>query len=125
MSGELCFRFPMPPNIGNARMHWRTKDRERKAYFAALDGLQLTKQVPPPPAVPLVAPRIAVVMTLGNRMDHDNAMSRLKWPVDWLQSRGYLKNDRDLQWVALPAQVVSRAVPAGVEITLDTPTLIR
>lgn len=119
---QLVFSLPMPLNIANARLHWRAKNRERRAYLDTLMLLQMAKHLPQSPRSPFAHPRIAVVMTLANRMDHDNAMARLKWPCDWLQASGFIANDKDLTWDGLPTQVISRSIPARIEITLTETT---
>jgi hypothetical protein len=117
----LTLSLPMPLNIANARLHWRVKQNAKVAYFDTLDTMQAAKLLPAPPKTPLAAPRIAVVMTLGNRMDLDNAMARLKWPLDFLQSRGYIVNDKDLQWEGMPTQRVTRSSPSVITLTLTAP----
>lgn len=109
----------MPTNIANGRMHWRVKHNAKVAYWETLDLLLAAKQIAPPPKHPLGHPRIAAVMTLGNRMDADNAMARLKWPCDWLQSRGYIANDKHLEWAGLPTQIVTRKQPASITLTFS------
>jgi hypothetical protein len=106
----LVLTLPMPLNLANARLHWRAKDRERDAYFTHCDALQARNAVPAPPAVPLVRATIAAAMVLGGHMDDDNAMARLKWPVDWLRTRGYIADDRrkNLRWTGFPSST-SRA----------------
>jgi hypothetical protein len=50
------------------------------------------------------------------RMDHDNAHARLKWVLDWLQTRGYMANDRDLRY-----QLENKTAPrkeAGITLVL-------
>jgi hypothetical protein len=121
----MTLTVPMPPNLANARLHWRAKDRERGAYFTRLDVLQLTGEIPPPPAAPLPRATIRAHMTLGAAMDDDNAVARAKWPIDWLVTRGYLASDRRtcLRWEAFPEQTVTRKVPAAITLTL-TPAMV-
>lgn len=104
----LRFVVPMPANLANARMHWAKKDKARKAYFAALDELQGANLLPAPPVVPFAKARITSNMILRQRMDQDNAVARHKWLLDWLQTRGYVQNDRLVEWVGFPTQVISR-----------------
>ncbi len=114
----LRFVVPMPENIANARMHWRTKNTARKHYLAALDQLQALGLLPKPPVVPFGRSRIASDMILKQRMDQDNAVARHKWLLDWLQSRGYVQNDRLLEWAAFPAQTISRKAPSSIILHL-------
>jgi hypothetical protein len=106
----VTLTLPMPENVGNARLHWRTKNRAKNDYLAACDALQARNAVPAPPPVPLARATIAAVMVLGNAMDDDNAMARLKWPIDWLVRRGYIADDRRtcLTWAG-PRRSTSRA----------------
>lgn len=113
----LIFALPLPLNIANARLHWRVKNNAKQAYFADLDALQAAKILPAPPPQPWTKARIASDMFVGNRMDADNAMARHKWPLDWLQTRGYIANDKDLEWAALPAQTISRKT-TGINLYL-------
>ena len=118
---SLTLSLPMPLNIGNARLHWRVKQNAKKAYYDTLDTMQAAKLLPAPPKSPLPSARIASVMTLGNKMDHDNAMARHKWPLDWLQTRGYIANDKHLEWEGLPTQRVTRSSPSSITLTLTSP----
>jgi hypothetical protein len=118
----LVFRFPMPPNLANARMHWRVKNRERQAYLGLLDGLQLAGRLPAPPAAPFARAAIRSAMVVGGAMDDDNAMARHKWALDWLKTRGYIVDDRRtcLRWEDFPAQLVkrTRGVEHHIELTV-------
>lgn len=119
-SKPLYFVVPMPPNLANARLHWRAKDRKRTEFFASCDWLQATKMVPAPPAKPVERATLRVVMHLGAAMDTDNAMARTKWAIDWLTSRRYIVDDRQsvLEWEGFPIQVVKRDGNYRIELTL-------
>jgi hypothetical protein len=114
----LTLSVAMPPNLANSRMHWRVKHNTKVEYWKTLDALSLTTKAAPPPQPPLGRCRIASVMYLGAKMDADNAMARHKWVLDWLQSRGYIANDKHLEWVGLPEQVVKRNGRYRIELTL-------
>lgn len=114
----LVVELPMPDNIANGRMHWRVKLNAKKAYFATCDAWQSLGETIAPPKKPLQRPTIASVMRLGARMDQDNAMARHKWALDWLQTRGYIVNDRHLTWLTLPTQIVGRRDDYTLELTL-------
>jgi len=120
MPDALTITFPMPPNLANARMHWRVKHNAKVAYWEALDYLRMAKRIPAPPKKPLGPVRVASAMVLGNSMDHDNAIARHKWCVDWLVSRGYLINDtrKLVIWGGFPDQRISRKEPASITLTL-------
>lgn len=117
-SRGLTLMVAMPPNLANARMHWRVKHNAKVAYWETLDALALATKAVRPAVPPLGRARIASVMYLGAKMDADNAMARHKWVLDWLQSRGYIANDKHLEWVALPEQVVKRNQFYRIELTL-------
>jgi hypothetical protein len=112
MSG-LTLELPMPDPLSNASgrsRHWRTVNRAKKAYWAQLDERQNCGLIPPPPATPIECATIRSTMHLGAWMDEDGAVSRHKWPIDWLVTRGYLRTDRrtGLRWEAFPEQIVKR-----------------
>lgn len=115
---------PMPPNLTNRRSggsHWRTIHREKKAYQATLDALLLARQIPAPPMPTPTAIRLTSTMYLGGRMDHDNAMARHKPLADWLATRGYVTNDRHVEWTGFPTQIVKRGQDYRIELELTTP----
>ncbi len=118
----MTLDLPMPPNLANSRMHWRVKHREKLAYWATLDRMQLTRVLPPPPAVPWPHARLTSTMTLWAAMDDDNAMARHKWALDWLVTRGYLAGDtrKCLTWTGLPQQIVTRKTPPTLSLALET-----
>jgi hypothetical protein len=111
--GALTLTLPMPDPLSNASgrsRHWRTVNRAKKAYWARLDELQNVGIIPAPPRHAIASATLRSVMHLGGHMDEDGAVSRHKWPLDWLVSRGYLVTDRrtGLRWEAFPEQVVKR-----------------
>ena len=116
----LTLTFPMPPNLANARMHWRVKHKEKADYWQRLDNLQLQGEIPPPPQVRWHVVSISTVMYLARRMDLDNAMARHKWVLDWLVTRGYIKDDRGafLQWERFPEQITKGSKPYRIVVTL-------
>lgn len=120
MSAPLRFVVPMPPNIANARLHWRAKNRKRTEFFDRCDWLMAAKILPAPPEKPFRRVAVEAVLHLGAAMDHDNAFSRLKWPMDWLVRRGYLVDDRasNVRWDGMPQQVVKRNQDYRIELTL-------
>ena len=84
------------------------------------DALYLLHRMPWPDAAPPERASIKVRMYLGARMDHDNAMARLKFLLDWLVMSHYIADDspKRLEWEGLPEQVVKRDGNYRVEITL-------
>lgn len=113
VGGAVLLTLPLPPNMANGRMHWRAKNRKRQEYLAMCDAwesgspLRLTKA--------RMTPRLYV----WSKMDVDNAMARLKWPVDWLVRRGYLPDDNPdhLEW-SIPKQIIDRK-RQRIEIILE------
>src|SRR3954471_20842159 len=94
--GVMHFEFPLPLNLANSRMHWRMKHRKKLAYWELLDALVMAKKIPKAPATPIVKPEAHITMRTWRRCDTDGAHSRLKWTFDFLETRGYIVNDRDL-----------------------------
>jgi hypothetical protein len=104
----LILTLPLPPNLANARMHWRTKDRERRRYFADCDYRQALGVIHAPPAEPFAFAELWALIVSPRKMDADNRMARVKWCVDWFVTRGYLAGDSDdyVRWKGVPAQRV-------------------
>lgn len=121
----LTFVFPMPTNLANrgrgASRNGLALSREKKRYLKSLDTLQAAGVLPPPPDAAFATARISSVMVLGSAMDDDNAMTRHKWPKDWLKTRGYIVDDskKHLTWTGFPEQRVSRKEEASITITLE------
>jgi len=118
--GALLFHLPLPPNLANARLHWRVKHAEQARYVRVLDTLLAARRLPAPPVEPWAHGEVEALLVLGNSMDDDNAMARLKWPVDWLVRRGYLEDDRrrHLTWKGLPHQLLTRKAPPSLHLLL-------
>lgn len=116
----LTFVVPMPPNLANERMHWRVKERHRAAFFSGLNLRQAAGLFPKPPMPTPAKTQLHARMFLGQMMDHDNAVARLKWAIDWLVANKYLAGDnpKQLEWVGFPEQVVKRDGNYRVEFTL-------
>jgi hypothetical protein len=114
---EMTLTLPLPPNMANGRMHWRTKDRKRRAYLEACD---YTLGLPRAPRQPLTSVTLYALMVVWALHDDDNALARLKWAVDWLVTRGYIAGDsrKHIRWVGLPDQIVNRKEAASVTFTI-------
>lgn len=104
--------------MANSRMHWRVKQKTKKAYWDSCDiyralwlrnGRQFERA------------KIRATIFCGGRMDHDNAIARLKWPVDFLVTQGLLAGDKpsQLSWHWPIEQVVKRNQEYRVEITIE------
>ena len=94
----LVFEIPLPENSPNRKSHWAVKRKTRLAYWDLLDALVMAKQLPKPPVKPWSKATATVEMRTWRKMDQDNANGRLKDLNDWLQTRGYLVNDRDFDY---------------------------
>lgn len=91
---KLVLQMDVPPNVANTSYgHWGAKQRAKKQYWRAQDERQLLGLIPPPPAKRMQRVKILARFYLWNTMDADNLRARLKWPIDWLVSRGYIEDD--------------------------------
>jgi len=118
---SLQLTLPLPPNLANARMHWRVKHKAKVDYYEACDWWQLAKQIPLPPERPWERTRITATAFVARRMDMGNLMHRVeKFPCDWLKTRGYIVDDSPeyLEWEGLPKQHVVKRSETRLEITL-------
>jgi hypothetical protein len=57
-----------------------------------------------------------IQMRTWRQMDQDNASARLKWVLDWLESRGYVANDKDVRYT-LDCRTAQRA-DLGITLVL-------
>lgn len=125
-SGEgVIFRLPLPPNMANARLHWRSKDNLRKLYLSQCESLVGMRLLPTAPEIPLVFARLSVTLCVKREHDHDNAVARCKFACDFLQSGGYIQSDKPkfLEWVGMPKQIVdTRALPRLIFVLSDIRT---
>lgn len=122
MSDEtLTFHFPLPPNMGNWRGHWRRKHNARVEFYERCDLHRMAKLIPSAPAQPWVKATITAHFVVGAANDVDNLMARAKWALDWLRDRQYIADDRAkcLTWGAVPTQRVSRKDSYELTITLS------
>lgn len=112
--------LPLPPNIANGRMHWRVKQKHKRAYWDLCDMYRLAGETPAPPTSPPAKARFTVTLYLHQMMDDGNAMNRLKWTEDWLTANGYIADDsrKHLEYAGLPEQVIDRKRPR-VEIVVE------
>lgn len=98
--------LPLPPNRANAREHWRVTHAKKKRYYEGVELLLLALRTPRPPVA-----RITLTATLyvWSKMDLDNLVSRLKFPIDCLVRYGLLVDDSE-KWLDLqmPKQVIDR-----------------
>jgi hypothetical protein len=95
----LVFELPLPPANVNARGGWKGSHFRRKRYWQQCDNTVTLKKNPLPPYPrPWLRAQAVIELRTFNPMDQDNAEARLKDALDWLQSRGYVVNDRHLTY---------------------------
>jgi len=106
--------------MANSRMHWRVKNRERKAYIALCYWDAVVCLVNPDD---MLADKAAITATIyhTHTSDQDNLMARLKWPVDWIKDNGYIWDDDPdhLVWTGVPTQVKCKRDERRVEFVLE------
>lgn len=114
--------LPLPPNMANSRMHWRVKQKAKKAYWESC-GLRSVIEAPiyALAADPYPKAKVKATIYCGGRMDHDNAIARLKWPIDWLVEAKILIGDNpsQLEWDWPIKQVIKRDNNYRVEFELE------
>lgn len=111
---SLTVVLPLPINIANGRMHWRAKDVARGKYmeccrlaYHAQPSLQVMASMLK--LYPAAGASLKFALHLGRQMDHDNALARCKWPVDFLVAQGLLQDDSPKHCaMSIPEQVVTR-----------------
>ena len=114
----LTFDLPLPPNRANKPgAHWSVRHGRRKKYWAVLDLLVTAKQNPRCiPGMPWAKAEAEVQVRTWRKADIDNCHARCKDVFDWLESRGYIVNDRELRY-----QLVAVTAPQkllGITLTL-------
>ncbi len=118
-STELVITMELPPNLGNSRMHWRTKHKKRAAYLRDC-AFYARRAFDSADSVRGLKARVSFTLYLGAQMDQDNALARCKWPIDWLVANGFLVDDSP-KWcsMSIPSQVITRDKKAQrLEITI-------
>ena len=111
--------LPLPPNLANCRMHWRTKDRKQGLYRTeALVWRVNAGRVRP--SRPLTHASLSATLYVFSRMDYDNLVGRLKWAVDFLKQDGWIVDDSPavLETPWLVQQEIDRKRPRVV-VTLE------
>jgi len=108
---KFRFEFPLPMNRGQDTGNGKHRSQMKKKYYKELDGLLLANLLPGPPKLPLLRAFASASVFAHNKNDDDNVMARMKWPQDWLKSRGYISEDKRpyLTWVSIPEQTIDRS----------------
>lgn len=110
--------FPLPINLANARMHWAQKKRHHDAW--KMRALVEERALRVRPKHPMARVRVSAVLHVGRvLMDHDNAVARLKWCLDFLIERGLIVDDgpKFLEWAGFPEQ--RQGNPKRVTLTIE------
>lgn len=114
----VTLTFPLPVNLANARLHWAAKLRRMHEWqnraIVHERGLRGRHRR-------MERVRATAVYYIGRaeRMDDDNAVARLKWPLDLLKARGLIVDDKrpHLQLAGIPEQ--RQGTPRRLELTLE------
>jgi len=117
---RITVTLPMPPNLANARMHWRKKTQAHAAWKqrAIVGEPQLRGRRPRRPYERVV---VTAVLYPRQLMDDDNAVARLKWCLDLLKDRGLIVDDKRPHLVlgGIPEQRVG-GKPTRIELTIES-----
>ncbi|KKL26223.1 hypothetical protein LCGC14_2397440 [marine sediment metagenome] len=99
--------LPLPPNRANAREHWRVTHRKKQEYYDMAAFALLGKDWTSGMRGNRV--RLSATLFLWVKMDRDNLVARLKWPIDCLVRHDLLVDDNE-KWLDLqmPKQAVDR-----------------
>lgn len=112
----LELTFPMPVNIANARLHWAVKSRKHNEWklraIVGERGLRGRHR-------PIQKCQVTAVLYARQRMDDDNAVARLKWPLDLLKERGLIVDDKrpHLMLTGIPEQ--RQSSPQRIVLTVQ------
>jgi len=85
----ISILFPVPPQRGNRRGQSRFENYAKKDYYAICDAVIF----PSVKNVHVERAWIEATVEVNQFFDWDNAAALFKWPMDWLVSRGILKDD--------------------------------
>lgn len=115
----LVFDFPLPENVGNRNwIHWGSKTQSRTAYFALLDTRVLVKWLPRAPQRAFQRAHAQIDVRTFRLSDQDNATARMKWPLDWLKTRGYLEDDSPAHLTFTLTPTVAPRHDCGITVRL-------
>ena len=100
--------LPVPPNRANNHGGWKARHFGQEKYFRECDLWMLERKQRP--SGMFTGVRWNAHVEVVNRYDFDNLVALLKWPLDYLQSRGFIESDGPNKcWPdALPTQQVIR-----------------
>lgn len=114
----ITLTFPLPVNLANARMHWAQKLRRHNDWKTR--ALVEERALRVRPKRPMTKVRVSAVIHVGRvLMDHDNAVARLKWCLDFMIERGLIVDDspKYLSWAGFPEQ--RQGNPKRVTLTVE------
>lgn len=109
--------LPEPPNIANARLHWRAKHRKRKAYMH--DAYYLAVAQHRPPKEPPEHVKIRAHLRLWNLRDEDNLTASIKWALDALRGAYFVDDDPAHLTLESVTQEIDRK-NRGLTLTIET-----
>lgn len=112
----LTLTLPLPVNLANSRMHWRTKSRAHQEWENHAIATERQLRVRP---VPMQRATASAVLYVGRWvMDDDNATARVKWCLDLAKRQGLILDDKrpHLTLLGIPEQ--RPEMPRRIELTL-------
>jgi hypothetical protein len=128
---SLEFHFPESPTVNQmidlAKKRNRggravVYDAEKKRYYEHCDILVLAGKLPKPPKTEWARWRlVSVHFRTYNVHDFFEMIARLKWPVDWLVSRDYVRDDSPRELVPplpWPTWEVERGDDRGATVVI-------
>ena len=84
--------LPLPENRANARWHWTKENSLKHSFYLRATAAEMWR--PPTPYESLI---VEATLFLFNPMDEDNMSARMKWPLDWLQRREIVGDDKNVK----------------------------
>lgn len=112
----ISLALPEPPNLANARWHWRKKNRLRKGYIEEAWYMAIRQHRPP--KQPPERVRIRAHLRLWNLRDDDNLTASLKWPIDALSGRYFVDDDPAHMEIESVTQEINRR-NRGIDIMIE------
>ncbi len=84
--------LPLPANKAQLNAHWQKVRRLRTDYFFRATAADNWR-----PDAPMRDVHVDAHFYVYNRMDEDNLAARMKWPLDWLEAREIIENDKHVR----------------------------
>lgn len=102
----ITLNLPEPPNIANARWHWRVKAKRKKQFMESV--IAHARNSARPPADPHEKVSVKAHFRLYAKRDRDNLVASLKWVLDALEGIYYVSDDSDHLALEMPTQEILR-----------------